>query len=543
MKNILDGAASKNRESRVCRKSANRYSPQFNACSVIALAAGSALLTQISPAWAQGPSYDVSCRNGDEIRQILIVSPGERGLACDVIYTKDRGQTVTTPFYANSEVGFCRDKAVEIKERLESASYQCSGVGIRLKASLREPVAEAAPTPQNRLNTSENAPSQKVTASTQESAPLEDIPVANANEALSAREAFLERLKKGSPQSLVVPAENTADLPLNNSQEEVIPQKTVTAAAIIPAPAPSLLEAQKAKPGQVAVDSIVNSQGSVPLAEVGPQLPQAANEEQLLVPAQIDSPFKFPEATIANAGNANSGPVSLVSDNAQTNTVAPNLSATGQTYRLSRADVADKLVGATPVVLPSQASDSNIVAPIASVPATTITPVATNQASGAAQKANEGAGITDLFSSVLPNVQDDKPLTRPDIIRATLTAQAAAWNEGDIEAFMEGYWRDPDLRFVSGTDVSKGWNNTLKRYKSRYGNGEALGQLQFSEMDVQMVTQDVAIVVGRFNLARAQENNSGLYTLVMKRFEGAWRIVHDHTVADPVVETTADPEN
>jgi uncharacterized protein (TIGR02246 family) len=120
----------------------------------------------------------------------------------------------------------------------------------------------------------------------------------------------------------------------------------------------------------------------------------------------------------------------------------------------------------------------------------------------------------------------------PDVIRATLEAQAAAWNDGDLDAFMNSYWKSPDLRFVSGSTVSKGWAATLKRYRERYGQGGSLGYLSFDDLDVQMIEDDVAIVVGRFLLERADGNSGGAFTLVMRRIDGAWRIVHDHTVAD-----------
>ena len=120
-----------------------------------------------------------------------------------------------------------------------------------------------------------------------------------------------------------------------------------------------------------------------------------------------------------------------------------------------------------------------------------------------------------------------------DVIKNVLTAQAAAWNDGDLDAFMRGYWNSPDLRFVSGTTVSKGWSQTLKRYRDRYGEGAALGRLSFDGLDVEMVTGDVAVVVGRFALARGEGVETGSFTLVMKRFDGLWRIVHDHSVGDP----------
>ncbi|MEO1135218.1 MAG: nuclear transport factor 2 family protein [Pseudomonadota bacterium] len=127
---------------------------------------------------------------------------------------------------------------------------------------------------------------------------------------------------------------------------------------------------------------------------------------------------------------------------------------------------------------------------------------------------------------------DAKIRTPEDVVRATLMAQAAAWNEGDLEGFMESYWKSDRLKFVSGVSTTRGWDATLKRYRDRYSGG-GLGRLGFDRIDVELVTDDVAVVTGRFNHDRDGETSSGLFSLVMRRDNGAWRIVHDHTSADP----------
>ena len=119
-----------------------------------------------------------------------------------------------------------------------------------------------------------------------------------------------------------------------------------------------------------------------------------------------------------------------------------------------------------------------------------------------------------------------------DTIAQTLLAQAAAWNEGNLEEFMQTYWKDDDLKFVSGGSITKGWSSTMRRYRDKYRGGEGLGKLSFEKLDVDLVTDDVAIVTGRFNLVRGEETPTGLFSLVMRRDAGVWRIVHDHTSAD-----------
>ena len=125
-----------------------------------------------------------------------------------------------------------------------------------------------------------------------------------------------------------------------------------------------------------------------------------------------------------------------------------------------------------------------------------------------------------------------RPRAAEDVIRAVLLAQTAAWNDGDLGAFMTGYWKSDELRFISGTSVSKGWNQTLERYQERYGEDAELGRLSFEGLDVEMISEDIAIVSGRYSHARAGESDLGALTLVMKRFDGLWRIVHEHSTAD-----------
>lgn len=126
---------------------------------------------------------------------------------------------------------------------------------------------------------------------------------------------------------------------------------------------------------------------------------------------------------------------------------------------------------------------------------------------------------------------DDAPAE--SAIRAVLTAQAAAWNAGDIDGFMAGYARTPELRFASGGEVTRGWQETLDRYRHRYPDRAAMGTLVFSDLEVSVLAPDAAVVFGRWRLRTAPGSEpSGLFTLVWRRaLDGSWRIVADHTSA------------
>lgn len=116
-------------------------------------------------------------------------------------------------------------------------------------------------------------------------------------------------------------------------------------------------------------------------------------------------------------------------------------------------------------------------------------------------------------------------------ILALLEAQDVAWNEGDIEGFMAGYLRSPDLRFASGGNITRGWDETLARYKARYGTGAEMGTLTTSDHEIEILSADAAIAHGKWQLDWQGKQPWGLYTLVLRKTDGAWRIVSDTTTA------------
>lgn len=113
-----------------------------------------------------------------------------------------------------------------------------------------------------------------------------------------------------------------------------------------------------------------------------------------------------------------------------------------------------------------------------------------------------------------------------------LEAQAAAWNRGDLEEFVaRGYWRSPELCFYSGGTITLGYEPLVERYRERYAQSrEGMGQLGFAELEPIALCEDAALVRGRWRLERpGGEPIGGLFTLLLRRIEGEWRIVHDHT--------------
>ena len=118
-------------------------------------------------------------------------------------------------------------------------------------------------------------------------------------------------------------------------------------------------------------------------------------------------------------------------------------------------------------------------------------------------------------------------------ITAVLTAQQKAWNQGDVDTFLQGYWRSPELTFSGTGGIARGWDGVLARYKEHYPNREAMGQLEFSGLEIRFLGKKAALVLGHWHLTRQKGDVGGVFSLVFERFPEGWRIIHDHTSEVP----------
>jgi len=135
-----------------------------------------------------------------------------------------------------------------------------------------------------------------------------------------------------------------------------------------------------------------------------------------------------------------------------------------------------------------------------------------------------------VLAAVSVSAQSEKEKTKIITeIEQVMTAQTAAWNRGDIDGFMEGYWKSEEMRFVSGNSVTMGWQGALDRYKRSYDTREKMGELTFEDPVIVVLDKNNAYVFGRFTLVRKEDKPTGLFTLVFRRIKDGWRIIHDHT--------------
>ncbi|MEX1137917.1 MAG: nuclear transport factor 2 family protein [Bacteroidota bacterium] len=129
-----------------------------------------------------------------------------------------------------------------------------------------------------------------------------------------------------------------------------------------------------------------------------------------------------------------------------------------------------------------------------------------------------------VFAPMLVLAQSDK-----EQIETVLRDQVEAWNKGDVEGYMKGYWNSDHTTFVSGARVLTGYDSVLVRYKRNYGTREKMGFLSFDDLKIRMVGKESAFVTGQWQLQRKEDKPGGRFTLLLEKKLAGWRIVYDHT--------------
>lgn len=114
-------------------------------------------------------------------------------------------------------------------------------------------------------------------------------------------------------------------------------------------------------------------------------------------------------------------------------------------------------------------------------------------------------------------------------IRELLDTQTGSWNRGDIEGFMQTYWKNDSLMFIGKSGVHFGWQETLNNYRKGYPDTAAMGRLSFDIISIRILSSDYSYVVGKWKLNRTIGNLEGYYDLLMKKIKGRWYIIADHS--------------
>ncbi len=371
----------------------------------------------LAPAVAQDGSRAESCRRGEDVRVIEVLTPGLVGSACDVRVTRDGGARVNTPYHANADGNFCRAMAAELASELTLEGFECSTAASgSVEAALAGGEPAAAPVPPAQFVLAELPLDQQAAQLGLDSAPAAATPTPDAS----------------APAPLTMAP--IADAP--------------------PAPA------DEPKP--------------VSVAKAAPSLEGIIETEE-----------------------ASETPVMLTAGAQPSTERAPRPNKNG----------AGRLVGAQPTL-------EDIIDVAAGAATTAVAP----------QLASTGALA---------------PRSAETIVKGVMAANAAAWNEGNLAAYLGGYVDSDDVRLVADGAVATGFSGVRKHYETMLADGGAMGRLSFADLDVSMTAPDVATVVGRYALESGPKKSTGAMTVVLKQVDGRWRIVQDTRVRDAAVPTLA----
>jgi hypothetical protein len=134
---------------------------------------------------------------------------------------------------------------------------------------------------------------------------------------------------------------------------------------------------------------------------------------------------------------------------------------------------------------------------------------------------------------ILPGTKAQTPkifeATDQQNILKLLEDQRLAWNRGDIVEYMRGYWKSDSLVFIGKRGPNYGWQNTLDNYRKGYPDKKTMGFLTFDIREIRILDKENAFVVGAWHLKRDADEPHGFFTLLLKKIEGEWKVVADHS--------------
>ncbi|HYC30535.1 MAG TPA: DUF4440 domain-containing protein [Chitinophagaceae bacterium] len=133
-----------------------------------------------------------------------------------------------------------------------------------------------------------------------------------------------------------------------------------------------------------------------------------------------------------------------------------------------------------------------------------------------------------LTACTLPGFLSAQDKNKQEIL-SLLDHQTQAWNRGDIEGFMVGYWNSDSLMFIGKSGITYGYKQTLANYKKNYSDTTQMGKLTFNIIQVKRLSDEYYFVVGKWMLKRTVGDLSGHYNLLFRKIDGRWMIIADHS--------------
>lgn len=137
--------------------------------------------------------------------------------------------------------------------------------------------------------------------------------------------------------------------------------------------------------------------------------------------------------------------------------------------------------------------------------------------------------LTSCESNDQESVTSVDKKTEITTIHSVMMEQQRAWNQADLEGFMEPYWKSDSLKFIGKRGITYGWQSTLDNYKKGYSTPEEMGKLQFTNITTDILNDSAAFVIGQWQLFRSSDTLTGYYTLLWKKMDKHWVIIADHS--------------
>jgi len=138
-----------------------------------------------------------------------------------------------------------------------------------------------------------------------------------------------------------------------------------------------------------------------------------------------------------------------------------------------------------------------------------------------------------LISACNQNPQMEQPAAThsedAEMIKAVMAQQQTNWNNGNIDAFMQGYWNKEKLTFIGSNGLTHGWQTTLENYKKGYPDKATMGQLSFDIIGLKRLSPEYYHMIGKYTLKRKKDEPSGYFTLLWQKINGQWKIIIDQT--------------
>jgi hypothetical protein len=114
-------------------------------------------------------------------------------------------------------------------------------------------------------------------------------------------------------------------------------------------------------------------------------------------------------------------------------------------------------------------------------------------------------------------------------ITAMLDKQLESWNMGDIDGFMRSYWNNDSVMYIGKSGVTYGYNNILEKYKKGFPDTSSMGKLSFDILQLKEISPENYFVLGKYTVTRNKGVLQGHFTLIVKKINGQWVIVSDHS--------------